>query len=144
MTDQWGRRLFTAGGIFLLLLGCVHAASLLGKPMPANDAERQLFTLASNYKLNVMGSMRSYDNFLRGFSISFMLAALVMGALALVLRHERASLLKKVALVNIVWLALMTVVSLRYFFPLPTAFLVTALVIFLLARVKLPSEPRQT
>ena len=144
MTDQWGRRLFTAGGIFLLLLGCVHAMSLLGKPIPANDTERQLFTLASNYKLNVMGSMRSYDNFLRGFSISFMLAALVMGALALVLRHERVGVLKKVALVNSIWLVLMIVVSFRYFFLLPTAFLVTALVIFLLAWVKLPFVPRQT
>lgn len=144
MTDQWGRRLFTAGGIFLLLLGCVHALSLLGKPVPANDSERQLFSLASSYKLNVMGSMRSYDNFLRGFSISFMLAALVMGALALVLRHERAGVLKKVALVDTIWLALMTVVSFRYFFFLPTSFLVTALAIFLLAWVKLPSEPRQT
>ena len=144
MTDKWGRRLFTAGAVLLLLMGCVHALSLLGKPVPANDTERQLFDLAANYKLNVMGSMRSYDNFLRGFSISFMLAALVLGTLAFVLRRERTGLLKKVALVNTIWLALMTAVSLRYFFVMPTTFLVAALVIFFLAWLKLPSEPRQS
>src|ERR1039458_10568191 len=81
MTDKWGRRLFTTGSVLLLLLGLVHALSLFEKPVPANDTERQLFDLMSNYKFNVMGSMRSMDNFLRGFSISFMLAALAMGAL---------------------------------------------------------------
>src|ERR1039457_2070484 len=75
MTDKWGRRLFTTGSVLLLLLGLVHALSLFEKPVPANDTERQLFDLMSNYKFNVMGSMRSMDNFLRGFSISFMLAA---------------------------------------------------------------------
>lgn len=85
MPDKWGRRLFTAGGVFLLLLGVVHSLSLFGKPVPANDTERQLLDLMSNYKFNVMGSMRSMDNFLRGFSISFMLAAFCFGALDLTL-----------------------------------------------------------
>ena len=70
----------------------------------------------SDYQFNVMGSMRSMDNFLRGFSISFMLAALVMGAVGVVLGRERAGLLKRVALVNTIWLATMTAVSFHYFF----------------------------
>ena len=139
MEDKWGRRLFTAGGVFLLVLGCVHSLSLIGKPIPANETERQLMDLMSGYRFNVMGTLRSMDEFLRGFSISFMLAALVLGALDLVLRRERTGLLKQVALVNAIWLAVMTAVSLRYFFVMPTSFLVVALLIFAAAWMKLPA-----
>jgi hypothetical protein len=140
MSDKWGRRLFTAGSIWLVLLGFVHSLSLFGRPSPANDTERQLLDLMSNYKFNVMGSMRSMDNFLRGFSIAFMLAVLVIGALGLVLSRERALLLKRVALINAVWLAVMIAVSLRYFFLMPTSFLAVALLIFALAWLMLPSS----
>jgi len=140
MTEKWGRRLFTTGAIGLLLLGLVHSLSLFGKPVPANDAERQLLDLMSTYKFNVMGSMRSMDDFLRGFSISFMLATFVIGAVDLVLCRERAALLKRVALVNTIWLGVMTAVSLRYFFIIPISFLAVALLIFALAWLRLPGE----
>ena len=140
MTDKWGRRLFTTGAIWLLLLALVHSLSLFARPVPANDTERQLQDLMANYRLNVMGSMRSMDNFLRGFSISFMLAALVIGVVDLVLSRERAELLKRVALVNALWLAVMMAVSLRYFFVIPTSFLTVALLIFALAWWKLPGS----
>ena len=77
------------------------------------------------------------DNFLRGFSISFMLGVLCLGALDLALCRERAGLLKRVALINAIWLATMLAVSLRYFFIFPTTFLVTALLIFALAWLNL-------
>jgi len=140
MIDKWGRRLFTTGAVVLVLLGLVHATSLFEKMVPANDTERQLLGLMASYKFNVMGSMRSMDNFLRGFSISFMLAALGLGALDLALCRERAGLLKRVAQINVIWLAAMTAVSLYYFFAAPTSFLVAALLIFALAWLKLPSE----
>jgi len=73
-----------------------------------------------------------------GFSISFMFAALGFGAVDLVLRRERVRLLKRVAAVNVLWLALMTTVSLRYFFAVPASFLAAALPIFLLAALTLP------
>ena len=138
MSDKWGRRLFTTGAVMLLLLGVVHSLSLLGKPTPANETERQLLDLMSSYKFNVMGSMRSMDNFMRGFSISFMLATWVMGAVNLVLCREYAGLLKRVALVNAIWLAVMTAVSLRYFFIAPTSCLIATLLVFSAAWIKLP------
>jgi len=95
MDDSWGRRLFTAGAILLLVLGCLHSLSLPDKPAPTNDTDRQLSDLASNYKFNLLGSMRSVDNLLRGFSISFMMGALVVGALDLILRRERSGLLNE-------------------------------------------------
>jgi hypothetical protein len=140
MKDKWGRRLFTTGAVVLILLGLVHSLSLLEKPAPANDTERQLLDLMSNYKFNVMGSMRSMNDFLRGFSVSFMVGMIGLGVLDLVLARESAGLLKRVALVNIIWLAVMAAVSLRYFFAAPISFMVAVLLIFVLAWLKLPAS----
>src|SRR5580700_3770864 len=110
MRSKWGRRFFVAGGVWLVLIGLVHSLSLIEKQVPANDTERQLLELMSNYRFDLMGSMRSMEELFRGFSVSFMLAALVVGALDLVLSREREGLLKRVALLNVIWLAGMTAV----------------------------------
>ncbi|SRR6266851_4052925 len=140
MTDKWGRRLFKTGAVALLLLGLVHSLSLFQKRVPANDTERQLLDLMSNYKFNLMRSFRSMAEMLRGFSVSFMMAALGFGVFDLLLSGERAGLLKRAALANIIWLAAMTAVSLYYFFVVPTSFLAATLLIFALAWLKLPAE----
>ena len=49
-----------------------------------------------------------------------------------------SELIKRIAIVNALWLAAMTAVSLRYFFAAPTSFLAAALILFLLAAVTLP------
>ena len=140
MTDKWGRRLFKTGAAVLVLVGLVHSLSLFEKPVPANDTERQLLDLMANYKFNLMGSARSMADLMRGFSVSFMVAALGLGVLDLLLSRERSGLLKRVALINAIWLAAMTAVSLHYFFVVPTSFLAAALLIFALAWLKLPAE----
>ncbi len=140
MTDKWGRRLFKTGAVALVIVGLVHSLSLFQKQIPANETEKQLLDLMSNYKFNLMGSARSMADMLRGFSVCFMLAALGFGFFDLLLFRERAGLLKRAALANIIWLAAMTAVSLHYFFIVPTSFLTTTLLIFALAWLKLPSE----
>ena len=140
MTDKWGRRLFKTGAVVLVLVGLVHSLSLFEKPVPANDTERQLLDLMANYKFNLMGSARSMADLMRGFSVSFMVAALGLGVLDLLLSRERSGLLKRVALINAIWLAAMTAVSLHYFFVVPTSFLAAAWLIFALAWLKLPAE----
>ena len=140
MTDKWGRRFFKSGGVFLILLGLVHSISFFEKLVPANDTERQLLDLMSSYKFNLMGSHRSMGDLFQGFSVAFMLAALGIGALTLAVSKERTSLLKRVALVIAIWLALMTGVSLHYFFPAPTSSLVVALLLFVLAWLRLTSH----
>ncbi len=140
MTDKWGRRLFKAGAVALLVLGLVHSLSLIRELVPANDTEKQLLGLMSSYKFDLMGSIRSMSDMLRGFSVSFMLAALGFGVFNLLLSRERAGLLKRAALANIIWLAAMTAVSLHYFFIVPTLFLAVTLLIFVLAWWKLPAE----
>lgn len=140
MTDKWGRRLFKAGAVALLVLGLVHSLSLLRDPVPANDTEKQLLGLMSSYKFNLLGSIRTMAGMLRGFSVSFMLAALGFGVFDLALTREREGLLKRAALINIAWLAAMTAISLHYFFIVPTSFLGTTLLIFIVAWLKLPAE----
>jgi hypothetical protein len=140
MTDKWGRRLFNTGAVLLILLGSVHSLSLIAKQVPTNDTERQLQDLMSNFRFNVMGSMRSMDNFMRGFSVSFMMGVFCVGALDLVLARERSGLLKRVALINTIWLAAMTAVGLRYFFAAPASFLAAAMLIFALAWLRLPAS----
>jgi len=136
-----GRRLFTAGAIVLIILGLVHSLSLVKAPVPSNDTERQLLDLMSSYKFNLMGTQRSMQNLMTGFSVAFMLAALGLGAVDFSLRREPTQLLKRVAFLNTLWLAAMTAVSLRYFFAAPTSFLAAALLIFLLATLTLRSGP---
>jgi hypothetical protein len=140
MTDKWGRRLFKAGAVALLVLGLVHSLSLLRDPVPANDTEKQLLGLMSSYKFNLLGSIRTMAGMLRGFSVSFMLAALGFGLFDMVLFRERAGLLKRAALINILWLAAMTAISLHYFFIVPTSFLAATLLIFIAAWLKLPAD----
>ena len=138
--DRWGRRLFKTGGWVLVVLGLVHSLSLIQKLAPTNDTERQLLDLMSNYRFVLMGSLRSMSDLLTGFSASFTLAALCVGVLSLSLSRERAGLLKRVALINSIWLALLTALSLYYFFAAPTSFLVAAWLAFVLAWLKLPAE----
>jgi hypothetical protein len=140
MNDKSGGRLFKAGALWLLILGAVHSTSLFMKQVPANDTERQILDLMTSYRFNLSGSLRSMSDLMRGFSVAFMLAPLAFGVLDLVLSRERAGLLKRVALVQIIWLAAMIVVALRYFFAVPLSFLVVALLIFALAWLKLPAD----
>jgi hypothetical protein len=140
MEDKWGRRFFTAGGVMLIVFGLAHSLSLVHGLVPTNDTERQLLDLMANYKFTFMGSLRSMTQLLRGFSISFMLSAFGVGALDLLLARERSSLLKRVALINMIWLAVMTANSIRYFFLAPTSFFSIILLLFALAWVKLPAD----
>ena len=140
MNDQWGRRLFKAGAVWLLILAAVHSISLFRQGVPANDTEKQILDLMTSYKFDLIGSLRSMADLMRGFSIAFMLTPLAFGVLDLMLSRERTDLLKRVALLQIIWLAAMIAVSLRYFFALPLSFLVVGLFIFVFAWLKLPAE----
>lgn len=138
--DKWGRRLFRIGGVWLVLLGLVHSLSLVKPLTPANDTERQLLDLMVSYKFNLMGSMRSMMDLLNGFSVAFMLTALGFGAFDLAVAREHAGLLKRLALINALWLALMLANGLHYFFAAPNSFLAVGLIVFTIAWVKLPGN----
>ena len=122
----------------LLLMSAAHSISLFQKPMIRNESERQLVELMTNYRFTIMGSVRTMNDFFRGFSIAFGLATLGFAALDFAVCRERAQLLKRVTLCNVLWLAAMTAVSWLYFFAVPASFLTVTLIIFFLAWVKLP------
>jgi hypothetical protein len=132
--------LFTSGAVVLILLGVAHSLSLFEKMTPTNEAERQLLDLMSNYRFNLVGSMRSMDNLLRGFSICFIVGVIGLGVLDLALSRERPGLVKRVALINALWLAVLTAVALRFFFLVPTTFIVVAFLLFVLAWIALPKS----
>jgi hypothetical protein len=130
MTEKTGRRIFQIGAGLLLLTGLVHSISLFAERAPANDTERQLQLLMDTYRLNLLGSMRTMSELMRGFSISFMLGILAMAAADFAVAGQSTALMKRVAVVNAVWLALMIAVSLRYFFIVPLSFLVACFIPF--------------
>jgi hypothetical protein len=61
MNGAWGRSLFTAATILLLLIGAVHSLSFLETPTPANDTEKQLLALMHDYHFNLVGSSRTVE-----------------------------------------------------------------------------------
>jgi hypothetical protein len=139
MSQRWGIRLYKAAAAVLILLGLAHSLGVLNQPVAQNDTERQLFDLMANYKSNLMGSMRSTGELLQGFNISFVILPLALGILNLVLAGEPGIRLKRLALINIIWLAAMTANSVYNWFLAPTLFLAIALVLFIAAWLKLPA-----
>ena len=139
MNEKWGRRLFAAGAIVMVLLGLIHSLSLIRRPIPANDTEQHLFLLMNTYQFNLMGSMRSMTDLFRGFSMAFTVASIGLGVLDFSLRRERTALLKRVALINVLWLLALVLIALRYFFAAPLTFQTVGLAIFAAAWIKLPS-----
>jgi hypothetical protein len=89
MKNNLGRRLFVAGIVLLALMPAVHSISLFQKPMIRNESEKQLEDLATNYRFTVMGSVRTMNDFLRGFSISFGLATIGFAVLDFAVCRER-------------------------------------------------------
>ena len=125
--------------MLLVLMSAIHSISLFQKPMIRNESEKQLVELMTNYRFTIMGSVRTMNDFFRGFSVSFGLATLGFAGLDFAVCRERAQLLKRVALCNVLWLAAMTAISWHYFFAAPASFLTVALIIFFLAWLKLPA-----
>jgi hypothetical protein len=119
--------------VLLVLMSAVHSISLLQKSMIRNESEKQLVGLMTNYRFTVMGSVRTMNDFVRGFS------TLGFAVLDFAVCRERAQLLKRAVLCNVLWLAAMTVISWHYFFAAPAPFLTVTLIIFALAWVKLPA-----
>ena len=65
-----------------LLTAFFHSLSFVSKPKPANDTEKQLMSLISDYKLNLGGGIRrSFRSIFTGVSICFTLIFILGAAL---------------------------------------------------------------
>jgi hypothetical protein len=137
--------------LFVFKFGCwaalvsalVHMAGhLIGQPAPANDTERQLAALATSYQYSMPGgAMRSLMDFLSGYSLMFALQLATMGAAGLAVArraHHDGTLMRGVARAFAVCGALMLVLSMVYFFLIPSMFLSTVALCFGMASVAPP------
>ena len=54
MKNNWGRRLFIAGAVLLVLMSAVHSISLFQKPMIRNESEKQMVEVTTNYRFTII------------------------------------------------------------------------------------------
>jgi len=131
-------------GCYVLIATCfIHLVGLFQEFTPANETERQLIDLMTNYKV-VFGSFSfTMGSLQEGFSLCFSLLFLWAGGLSLVLSYQLAGqqrILFNVGIINTVALVMGTTISIIYFFPPPTICFAIALAFFALSLFKLRSK----
>jgi hypothetical protein len=105
------------------------AGHLAGPQSPANDTERTLFQLFTTYRYDVMGTSRTLEDFMKGFSLVYSLFLATLGGLGLAtLRRGDATAQRAFARIAALSSAVLLAISVRYFVPPP---IVCALVIAL-------------
>ena len=137
--------------LFLFRFGCwaaiasalVHLVGHVAGPQaPVNDTERQLATLATSYQYALpFGAMRSLMDLLNGFSLMLALQLAMMGVAGLVVAkraHQDGPLMRAVARTFAVGGAILVVLSLRYFFLVPSMSLSVVALCFFMAAVSPP------
>ena len=124
---MWNYALFRIGALILAIEGVLHLFGHFGNKgvKPVNGTEFQLAELMYGYKSNMMGVMRSQGDIYDGLSLGFSVFLFTLSALGFMLPVER-----KTAVVIGISLAVMTVLSLNFWFVLPTALLGGALICF--------------
>ena len=139
------RKLFTAGCVVLILTGLVHLLGHYALTTSTGDTEheRQLFAMMrSNPQDMGLGMVRTFFDFVTGFSLTFSVLPIGMGIAGFVVRRHAASapgLMRQIAIVYALTWAAMLGVGLRYFFSVPDAFIAT---VFLLFAASAATAPR--
>lgn len=124
---QGSYQCFRIGAGVLVAMGAAHLFGHFGSAgsKPLNGMESQLRMLMETYKSNMMGTMRSTQEIYDGFSLAFAAFSIGLGALAFVVPPQ-----KRMSIVLAAMLAVLTGISLMYWFTAPTAFLAGATVLF--------------
>ncbi|MCC7009415.1 MAG: hypothetical protein IT184_11395 [Acidobacteria bacterium] len=118
------------------------AGHVAGPAAPANDTERQILDLATNYRYALPGgSMRSLMDFMNGFGLMFALQLATMGAAGLVVAKRAGDdgpLMRALARTFAIGGAMLLVLSLIYFSLIPSMFLSTVALCYGMAAVSPP------
>ena len=94
----------SAAVIFQLLTAALHASSLFITPVPANDTERQLLDLMTNYRMDVgAGFHPSFSNFMTALSSCFSFVCLLGGLTLgyLMIKHTEPNIMKGIIGINV-------------------------------------------
>lgn len=135
--------LFRIGCWTAIITAVVHlAGQIAGPAAPANDTEAQLMSLAATYRVSMPGGAeRSLMDFLTGFSLAFALLLAVIGATGLVVAkrgQQDPVLMSAVARVFAASGVALLVISMYYWFLIPSLCIATMAFAFLLASVRAP------
>ncbi len=135
--------IFTIGCWVAIITAAVHLVGQVSGPTPpANDTERQLLELATNYRMAMPGGdERSLMDFLNGFSLSFSVSLALIGGLGLVVRkrgRDDGPLMLAVARAIAGAGVVLVVISLTYWFIIPSLMLALMTFCFLFAAVQPP------
>ena len=119
------RTAFKVGCYLAFLTAMLHMVGVLtGPPQPTNDTERQLFDLASTYKMPLPGGpSRSMIEINSGFSLTYALMLALTGGLGLIILRRSAAdplLLRASARALAGGYLVLLAISLTYFFLIPT------------------------
>lgn len=133
--------IFKFGCWTAIVTGLVHMGGHIFGSMPAaNDTERQLMNLATSYHFPLPGGAnRSLMNFLDGFGLTFVLMTVMTGALGIAIARrgrEDALLMTGAARVLALGYVGLLVISLQYFFIVPSLFIALVAVCFTMASIR--------
>ena len=124
---------FRLGTYILLVTALVHLIGHFYKRPPANDQERQLLELMTNYSMDMGGVQRTVEDVLGGFSLTFAAALMFLAALNLAVIRSRPDdrrLVKSITVINTIGTGVLLVIS-GFSFPLPpTALFASAYLAF--------------
>ena len=131
-------RLFFQIGCWAALgTSVVHMiGTLSGRPAPTNDIERSFFHLLETYRFALPGAARTFAELTQGFSLTFSLFLALTGATGLsVVRRAStdAMLVPALARMNAVAFVVLLVISLTYWFLVPTLCIAVSAAAFIIA-----------
>jgi len=128
-------------GCYVLILTCLlHLVGHFREAIPADETEKQMLDLMTNYQVKVGSGAVTMMGIYKGFSLTFSLLFLWTGVFSLFLVKQlgdNVALMRKIAIINTGALAILTGISLYYFFFIPTTCIVLALIFFVLAVIRI-------
>jgi hypothetical protein len=119
-----------------------HVVPAISPLIPANDTERQLMDLATNYRFSLPGAARSMKELTDGFSLAYSMLFALTGGLGLIVFRRSASdplLLTATARALAGGYLVLLAISLTYFFLIPTACTGAIALAFTIAAVSKPT-----
>ena len=134
---------FRIGCIAAVMTAVVHLAGhVAGPPPPGNDIEHELTRLATTYAYALPGGAnRTLMDLVDGYSLTFTVLLSVVGGVGYIVQKRSgadAVLMTSVARALAGACAVLLVISLTYFFIVPTIFIALVTVCFGLASVRAP------